>query len=67
MGHRYYTREDIQIFLSIKELKKKGFQLKTIKELVPGLRRELYANASRKSETDAKKGVIEKDSQKKSR
>ena len=65
MGHRYYTREDIQIFLSIKELKKKGFQLKTIKELVPGLRRELYANTSRKSETDAKKGVIENDSQKK--
>lgn len=65
MGHRYYTREDIQIFLSIKELKKKGFQLKTIKELVPGLRRELYENASKKSETVAEKRVIEKNSQKK--
>lgn len=35
MGHRYYTRWDIQVFLSIKELKKKGFQLKEINELVP--------------------------------
>ena len=28
MGHRFYTAEDIQIFLSIKELKKKGLHLK---------------------------------------
>ncbi|MGI6010747.1 MAG: helix-turn-helix domain-containing protein [Ruminococcus sp.] len=43
MGHRCYTRQDIQIFLSIKELKKKGFQLKTIKELIPVMRREVYS------------------------
>ena len=30
MGHRYYTRYDIQVFLSIKELKKKGYSLKEI-------------------------------------
>ena len=45
MGHRCYTRQDIQIFLSIKELKKKGFQLKTIKELIPLMRRELYSRS----------------------
>lgn len=33
MGHRYYTRWDIQVFLSIKELKKKGYTLKEIGEL----------------------------------
>lgn len=33
MGHRYYTRYDIQVFLSIKELKKKGYSLKEIGEL----------------------------------
>lgn len=33
MGHRYYTRCDIQVFLSIKELKKKGYSLKKIGEL----------------------------------
>ena len=33
MGHRYYTRYDIQVFLSIRELKKKGYALKEIGEL----------------------------------
>ena len=28
MGHRYYTRYDIQLFLNIKELKKRGLQLR---------------------------------------
>ena len=34
MGHRFYTAEDIQIFLSIKELKKKGLHLKAIRDLL---------------------------------
>ena len=34
MGHRYYTRWDIQVFLSIRELKKKGYALKEIGELI---------------------------------
>ena len=33
MGHRYYTRWDIQVLLSIKELKKKGYSLKEIGKL----------------------------------
>ena len=35
MGHRYYTRWDIQGVLSIKELKKRGYSLKEIGELTP--------------------------------
>lgn len=35
MGHRYYTRYDIQTFLSIRELKKKGYSLKEIGKLMP--------------------------------
>lgn len=35
MGHRYYTCRDIQVFLSIKELKKKGYSLKEIAGLMP--------------------------------
>ena len=35
MGHRYYTRWDIQVFLSIKELKNRGYSLKEIGELTP--------------------------------
>ena len=34
MGHRYYTRQDIQIFQDIKELKKKGLQLRAIKDVI---------------------------------
>ncbi len=34
MGHRYYTEKDIQRFLDIKELKKKGLQLRAIKKKV---------------------------------
>lgn len=37
MGHRYYTRYDIQVLLAIKELKKKGLSLKEIGELIPFL------------------------------
>ena len=40
MGHRYYTRWDIQMFLSIKELKKKGYSLKNIGELTAFFYRE---------------------------
>ena len=32
MGHRYYTENDIQTFLNVKELKKQGMPLKKIRE-----------------------------------
>ncbi len=32
MGHRYYTEKDIQTFLEIKELKREGMQLRSIRE-----------------------------------
>ena len=31
LGHRYYTANDIQLFLNVKELKARGLQLKAIK------------------------------------
>ncbi|MDO5521679.1 MAG: helix-turn-helix domain-containing protein, partial [bacterium] len=34
MGHRYYTDKDIALFLKIKDLKAKGFQLKAIKPML---------------------------------
>ena len=52
MGHRYYTRWDIQVFLSIKELKKRGYSLKEIGELTPFF----YKNETlRKDRTGEKK------------
>lgn len=52
MGHRYYTKQDIQIFLTIKELKKRGFQLKMIRELVPRIEDVQMEQA--KAESDKK-------------
>lgn len=35
LGHRYYTGSDIQLFMNIKELKKRGLQLRAIRDLIP--------------------------------
>lgn len=35
MGHRYYREEDIQMMQEVKYLKERGFQLKSIKILLP--------------------------------
>lgn len=40
MGHRYYTAKDILVFQNIKKLKEQGFQLKTIKMVLPELENE---------------------------
>ncbi|MDO4556478.1 MAG: helix-turn-helix domain-containing protein, partial [Lachnospiraceae bacterium] len=37
MGHRYYREEEIQMLQCIKELKERGFQLKTIKQILSEL------------------------------
>lgn len=42
MGHRYYTEDDIQLFMNIKELKKRGLQLRAVKELLPELKQEIH-------------------------
>lgn len=34
LGHRYYTRENIEIFQNVKKLKEEGLQLKAIKVLL---------------------------------
>lgn len=37
LGHRYYTEEDVERFLQIKELKEKGIQLKGIRSMLPAV------------------------------
>ena len=37
LGHRYYTRENIETFQKVKGLKEKGLQLKAIKTILKGL------------------------------
>lgn len=48
MGHRYYTKDDIQLFCCIKKLKDEGMLLKDLKPLVP----ELEATRLRLKATD---------------
>lgn len=38
MGHRYYTKDDIQLFRCIKKLKNEGMLLKDLKPLIPELK-----------------------------
>lgn len=39
LGHRYYREEDLELLMSVKSLKDKGFQLKAIRMLLPDLKR----------------------------
>ena len=53
MGHRYYTKEDIQLFCCIKKLKDEGMLLKDLKPLIPKLtktRMKLKAAETEKEE-----------------
>lgn len=43
LGHRYYTGSDIQLFMNIKELKKRGLQLRASRDLIPQI---LYTAAN---------------------
>lgn len=51
-GHRLFTTKDIQILFGIKELKKKGLQLKQIKKVVPMMYGDVFSeeDEARKSE-----------------
>ena len=53
MGHRYYTKDDIQLFRCIKKLKDEGMLLKDLKPLIPELkatRLKVQASDSLKSQ-----------------
>ena len=52
MGHRYYTRDDIQLFCCIKKLKDEGMLLKDLKPLIPELNAtRLKMKESKEAET----------------
>ena len=76
LGHRYYTGYDIQLFLNIKELKKRGLQLRAIKNLIPQitasmtgfgesastlLEGEVIDHAEVKTDRDLKEKISKKD------
>lgn len=37
MGHRYYTKEDIQLFSCVRKLKEQGMPLKEMKAIIPDM------------------------------
>ena len=57
LGHRYYTGYDIQLFLNIKELKKRGLQLRAIKNLIP----QITASMTGFGDRDLKEKISQKD------
>lgn len=57
LGHRYYTDFDIQLFLNIRELKRRGLQLRAIKDLIPQIAHKVPGT------TDSKVRLLEDKSQ----
>lgn len=57
LGHRYYTDFDIQLFLNIRELKRRGLQLRAIKDLIPQIAHKAPGT------TDSKVRLLEDKSQ----
>lgn len=47
MGHRYYTKKDIELLIKVRNLKEKGLQLKAIRNYLD-MRREQMANSEQK-------------------
>ena len=57
MGHRYYTEDDIQLFLCIQKLKNEGMLLRDLKYMIP----ELTAARKRLNSAKAEEGVRRKE------
>lgn len=63
MGHRYYTKDDIQLFRCIKKLKDEGMLLKDLKPLIPELkatRLKIQETAPSKSQQPEKQASLQK-------
>lgn len=52
MGHRYYTKKDIEVLSKVRDLKEKGLQLKAIRNYLE-MRREQIAKGQKEKATDA--------------
>lgn len=59
LGHRYYTRENIETFCNIKELKEKGLQLKAIRVILRQMQ-EKKAHQKEREEIEGIEGIEER-------
>lgn len=60
MGHRYYTKKDIEVLSKVRDLKEKGLQLKAIRNYLE-MRREQLAKNEKTAVKDFVKEIAEKD------
>ena len=58
MGHRYYTEKDIEVLSKVRDLKKKGLQLKAIRNYLD-MRRKQIENGEKNDQVDALHVVAE--------
>ncbi len=56
MGHRYYTKKDIEVLSKVRDLKEKGLQLKAIRNYLE-MRREQIAKGQKVKTADAVQAV----------
>lgn len=57
MGHRYYTKDDIQLFCCIKKLKDEGMLLRDLKPLIPELKETRLKLKTASPDTAASSGI----------
>lgn len=57
MGHRYYTKDDIQLFRCIKKLKDEGMLLRDLKPLIPELKETRLKLKTASPDTAASSGI----------
>lgn len=58
LGHRFYTEEDIERFISIKELKERGLQLKAIKVVLQDDEEENKDSKGSRDNKNSKEGKL---------
>lgn len=56
LGHRYYTREDVERFKNIKDMKERGLQLKAIKMILRNNRLDVGTSLAKKQSMGGAEG-----------
>lgn len=59
LGHRYYTKEDVERFKEIKSMKERGLQLKAIKMILRDGRLDVLPSREKESSREAEKETVE--------
>lgn len=58
MGHRYYTKKDIDILSKVKELKEKGLQLKAIRNYLEKRRQQIAEEKNKAELVSVQKNIL---------